>query len=550
MREALWLLALITCSGDPAPAEVAPPSPALRSVEVPRERPPTPLLAVDEEGAAALPWIMMGDPGPGTLPVWVRSGEPAWVEVVAGARPGEAAWRAPLVRTSDETDHAVQIVLSDLPLGEWVHVEARVYPDAEVAPESRDEVSALPRARAVGRIPPTPDEAVDVDLVVMGDLGGQGWCRPVEGGYDIFKGIAELEPDLLVANGDMVYVDGTCAQTDPSGRPVHPMTAPSVADPAVDWTDSETLRTILFSHWRYNHADLALRRLLAQAPLVAQWDDHEVINDFGAAWSHWPPDPDRAGFASLVDEGRSAFRAYSPIPVHPEDPQRIYRQIRYGKHLELFVVDARSYRSPNQLPDSEEVGKRMLGDEQRDWLREALLASDATWKVVSMDVPISVPTGSSAWHLGRDGWASGEGDAGVPSGNTDRSAETGFERVLHGLLWQLDQANLANLVFVTTDVHHAQTIRYAPDLDGDGDQLVFHELISGPLSAWQGQPVPLDPTFEPQSLYAEGGLANASWLRIQTEGTSAVLHTAVVGADGVVRPGSALTLPPAPTLAR
>jgi len=37
------------------------------------------------------------------------------------------------------------------------------------------------------------------------------------------------------------------------------------------------------------------------------------------------------------------------------------------------------------------------------------------------------------------------------------------------LLRSLDAANVRNLVFVATDVHFAAQIRYAPDLDGDGD---------------------------------------------------------------------------------
>lgn len=54
---------------------------------------------------------------------------------------------------------------------------------------------------------------------------------------------------------------------------------------------------------------------------------------------------------------------------------------------------------------------------------------------------------------------------------------------------------LRNIVFVTTDVHFPANIRYEVDANNDGDKLVFHEIIPGPLSAFRfgtpgGVPIP------------------------------------------------------------
>ena len=87
----------------------------------------------------------------------------------------------------------------------------------------------------------------------------------------------------------------------------------------------------------------------------------------------------------------------------------------------------------------------MLGNEQLKWLEQSLSNSSATWKVIS-SVPISVPTGANASILGRDGWANGNDLASF-------SYKTGFEREFHGLLKYLDDNNVKNIVFVTTDVH-------------------------------------------------------------------------------------------------
>jgi phosphodiesterase/alkaline phosphatase D-like protein len=121
----------------------------------------------------------------------------------------------------------------------------------------------------------------------------------------------------------------------------------------------------------------------------------------------------------------------------------------------------------------------------------------------------------------------------------------------------LDDNNIKNIVFVTTDVHFPSNIRYEVDTNGDGDKLVFHELISGPLSAFRlgmpgpgGVPLPkLDTTFNPQILYQEGGIFNFGYVKIQKipEGGSndkAHLIAEVRDNGGLVRQNSLLDLIP------
>ena len=266
--------------------------------------------------------------------------------------------------------------------------------------------------------------------------------------------------------------------------------------------------------------------------MISQWDDHEVINDFGVGWTYWNSATiERAGYPNLVSAGLDTFFAYSPVERQPADPDRIYRSFRYGQDVELFVLDARSYRDRNDLPDTADQDKVMLGKEQLAWLVQRIASSTATWKVVSSDVPISITTGSVAF--GRDAWA-------------NLGAEpSGFERELLRMLSELDRINAQNVVFVTTDVHFAQTIRYTFDADGDGDLLVLHELISGPLNAIRAVPRPLDPAANPTSLYAEGGIFNFSYVRIERQPDGNVhLIADVRGPDGAPRPGSHLDLTP------
>lgn len=396
------------------------------------------------------------------------------------------------------------------------------------------------------------DDDASVKFVFGGDLGGQELCRRPDVGYDIFAAMLRVQPDFFVANGDMIYADGECPHIPwwheqlPQGSPLRGWRNVEgglghVQRADVDWNRYDATFPIFTAHWRYNRQDEHHLRFLERVPMYGQWDDHEVINDFGAAWSHWNADNrDRTGYSELVRAGRAAFFAYTPIDRNRDEPDRIYRSFRHGRHLELFLVDARSYRSRNDAADTAEAAKTMLGAAQLDWLVDRLAASEATWKVVSVDVTMAIPTGSRADVFGRDGWASGA-----------RLPATGFERELAVLLARLDAADVENLVFIATDVHRAASIAYDLDADGDGDKLELHELVTGPLNAGAAPAVTqdlLDPTFGPRLLYSEGEMFNFGVVRIGRDDDGVVrLRAEVRDRDGRVRPGSSLVLEPAPT---
>ena len=83
-------------------------------------------------------------------------------------------------------------------------------------------------------------------------------------------------------------------------------------------------------------------------------------------------------------------------------------------------------------------------------------------------------------------------------------------------------------------------------------QLIFHELISGPLSAFRfgmpgGVPLPkLDTTFNPKILYEEGGIFNFGYVEIQKQPEDNLVHltSRIVDENGLTRPNSLLDLNP------
>ena len=122
--------------------------------------------------------------------------------------------------------------------------------------------------------------------------------------------------------------------------------------------------------------------------MFAQWDDHEVTND-------WSPDRQRRrdrlrrrGTSRLVARARRAF--YEFMPIRAAWPAgRVYRKIGYGPLLDVFLIDMRSYRDSTwNIARRSTDDAFILGPAQLAWLKRELAASKATWKVIAADLPI------------------------------------------------------------------------------------------------------------------------------------------------------------------
>ena len=224
----------------------------------------------------------------------------------------------------------------------------------------------------------------------------------------------------------------------------------------------------------------ALQRLRASTSLYSQPDDHEYVNDFSVPEFGRP----------LYRAGVKAFTDYAPVSWRPASG--FYRTFRWGKNLELFVLDERSFRSakvakqcgsdlaptgppavrqafstlvpslanpvlPGCVAAINDPARTMLGTPQEKAFLAAIRASDATFKVVVNEVPIQ-----QFYQLPYDRW---EGYA---------AART---RLLEGL------AGVKNVVFLTTDTHanmfgevRLQTLEGPPIGTG------IWEAVTGPVA--------------------------------------------------------------------
>jgi alkaline phosphatase D len=490
----------------------------------------------DATGLAITHGLASGDVTARNAVVWARASRAAAMQVEYDTDP---AFRRPELRSGEataESDFTATVLLDGLRPDTRYHYRVRFSATAE-------DGSSLTTDSQNGsfRTAPEADTSRGVSFVFAGNLGGQRYCRRVEQGYPIFWAIRALGPDFFVANGDMVEADWDCPSTPPVEAPDWqniPGDFPAIDGASIDWTELPLVREIYHRHWRYNRADVPFQEMLRTTPMYAQWDDHEVINDFGGEWAYWNAAAvERAGYPNLVEAGREAFFSYAPLARHPAEPDRIYRSYTWGRDLELFMLDGRSHRSRNDLADSEENAKTLLGRPQLEWLKWGLAGSRAIWKVVSTDVALSVPTGTRPSVFGRDSFANGT--------QPDYSMATGFERELLELLRFLDDHKVRNVVFISSHTLYPQTTRHRLDLNGDGDVLQFHQILAGLLSGRREVPRELDPTLRPTLLYAEGGLFNFGYVRIERQADGQVhLLAEVRDEEGQPRPGSLLDLRP------
>jgi alkaline phosphatase D len=405
----------------------------------------------------------------------------AWRRISAMASVQSAAARTPAFFTGPETDFTLTISLDNLSAATTYRYHVLVSDPNPGTQHPRAHVAAQGEFTTL----PDPSSSVPVVFAWSGDLGSQDRCRQGEAGYPIFDTIREQKPDFFIFLGDTIYSDNVC------------LTPPN--EPGTNFI-ATTLPEYRAKH-HYQRGAPALRRLLDAVPAYVAWDDHEVKNNFAG--------PSEA----QMPAGRQAFREYWPIHTDATDPHRMYRNIRYGSALEIFLLDTRQYRSQNRDPDG--PAKTMLGAAQLQWLLDGMAASTATWKVIVTSVPLSVPKGGSLAVPGNDGWAGG------PDG-------TGFERERQVIVDAILAKHVSNVVFLGGDIHWVQANIYDPNQDGVPD---FHEFISGPLSARPGRLTSPSPALHPKTLINEGGYDNFGLVRVTKE----AFAVSIIDADGKTR---------------
>ena len=318
--------------------------------------------------------IQSGDVSGESAVIWARADRPARMLVECSTVESfSTIVRAASIDALPDRDFTAKLLIDSLPPGQDIFYRVRLADfDAGLAGESR-----------TGRFRTAPAQQRAVSFAWSGDTAGQGWgIDPARGGYRTYRTMLQNRPDFFIHCGDHIYADCPIERelTLPDG---------GVWRNVVTAEKSVTAQTLeqFRGNYKYNWLDENFRAFHAEVPLFAQWDDHEVTND-------WSPvgTADDSGYADdgtsrLVARARRAFHEFMPIRTLPAQDGRVYRKIAYGPLLDVFMIDMRSYRdSSGNTADTGEAC--ILGAAQLAWLKRELVASDATWKVIAADLPI------------------------------------------------------------------------------------------------------------------------------------------------------------------
>jgi phosphodiesterase/alkaline phosphatase D-like protein len=315
-------------------------------------------------------------------------------------------------------------------------------------------------AAGVFRTAPRPNDDDTIKFAWTGDtdfLPQKGETKPYWNNGAIFRRMRAEGNHFNVHLGDTIYSD-----TEVEAPPNEPF--PVALTVPQKW-----------AKYKLNLGNRYLRGLRGAAGFYSHWDDHEFINDFS------PREDTFENVISGINEsvsgpvlyrrGVRAFTDYSPVTY--SRARGIYRSARWGRNLELFFLDARSFRdakadadgvcnnpqtgAPDVAPTAPQSNRSLFGavlpatglsqpvsqqcldtirDPNRDYLGDAqfnrfskaIKKSKARFKVIINELPIQ-----QYYVLPYDRWE-------------------GYEAERRQMLTFLTNS-VKNVIFLTTDVH-------------------------------------------------------------------------------------------------
>ena len=440
--------------------------------------------------------------------MWARCSEPARLVVEWDTTESFAHARAvPGPVVTPDAGLAATVKLWELPDNQRVFVRAHFTREAAAG------TSDFAHARFL-----TP-RADKLRVAWTGDTCGQGYGRnPDFGGLVGYKAMREAEPALWIHSGDMIYADNPIlAEIQVGDRTWRNITNEHVARVAQTLDDYR-------ARYQYSLDDDHVRALAAEVPIIAQWDDHEIHNNW---WPHQDLHAEDPRYTQEADASvLAAYARQAMLEWTPCTPGPVHRVVHYGPLLDIIVMDCRSFRTANPLGSGD---AEMLGRAQADWFVDAVAASRARWKLIACDQPLGVVIKDGPDDARREGFA--DGAAGVH----------GREVELARILGELQRRGVKNMVWITADVHYAAAHHYDPKRASTSAFDPFWELVAGPIHAGSFGPNDLDPTFGPEAAFVWGPeKQNAGpWDGFQSFGTIDVtpdgLSCALVGIDGKPR---------------
>ena len=197
------------------------------------------------------------------------------------------------------------------------------------------------------RTAPAGDVEASVTFTVV--TGQRYPDRDSDDGFKIYGQMQSMDPDFFVHTGDILYYD---------------QFAKTAA--LANW------------HWQRIYSFKSLTEFHRSVASYFMKDDHDtLVND---SW----PSMQTAFMGDLTFErGLQIFREQ----VRMGD--KTYRTVRWGKDLQVWMVEGRDFRSANTMEDGPD--KTIWGAEQMEWFQRTVEESDATFRVLISPTPVVGP---------------------------------------------------------------------------------------------------------------------------------------------------------------
>jgi alkaline phosphatase D len=328
---------------------------------------------------------------------------------------------------------------------------------------------------------PSPSANVPVSFAFSGDADAQpqskatpktdGSGKPFWNAFQVYGRMAAENNDFNFNFGDTIYSD---TEVMCGGAPC----APTALTTAAKWLK-----------YKINIVRPPLMKLRASGAVYNHWDDHEFVNDYSGEG--------KTG-AKLYKDSVAAFLSYQPSTWSARNG--LYRSFRWGKNVEVFMLDEITFRSAkasdggtcdnpiSKDPDLAPTGpaatralftalvpsfsapvskacldrisspqRSLLGARQYAAFTKAIKASTAKWKIIMNEKPIQ-----QFYALPYDRWE-------------------GYAAERTKLITFLDR-NVKNAVFLTTDTHanFFANVRY--DTLPTPKNSTLNEVVTGPVA--------------------------------------------------------------------
>ena len=399
--------------------------------------------------------IASGCPRPDSVVLWTRlifagasdpllSADPfAPVPAAAEHGPTDVEW---VIADDENFSKVVQsgVVTATPDFAHSVHVEVKgLAPDRWYFYRFRSGDFESPTGRT--RTAPAEDAALSPFSFAVAS------CQQFEQGfYAPYKDMAQRDLDLVVHLGDYIYEKtwgGNLVRHHETGSP-----------------------SLLFEY-RDRHAlyksDENLRAAHAAFPWLVTWDDHEVYDNY-----LFNPELGEANRDAFVKRRAAAYQAwYEHMPVPPHmgrdfSNYRIYDRYRFGKLLDIAVLDIRQYRTQPDPQDATTHTADIFGADQENWLDKTLADSRAKWTVIAQQTLLSERDTAKgpATHYSLDGW-------------------DGYRASRERLVKGLGDANIENPLVIGGDLHAFYTADVKADYSDANAPTVASEFVCGSITS-------------------------------------------------------------------